>query len=288
MILLVNSIAKDDDVSAKDDDVSTNFIQWVKKFDLLIKYTGNLLEANLTYEELVGYVISVKLTDLSIKLSDLLDNKTDLSLELAISRFFQLLYKEMRVLEVLINPRESTREIIEVIGEHGILSARMITRYTMNDQIRSKNTARKLLRLLHRSGLLDLYPTDPLTQAIDKPLASLHRTELYGFPNLPNTAYNNVINFYKNLTEKAHEDERRKQQVKLDQSDLKMRVDPKDLLNERYRLQELVNSYQKTYDRYNRSGVPSWEAEAPLYKEKRDTLQEKLNEVIRKLEEVEV
>ena len=272
----------------KDEDDSTNFIQSVKKFDLLIKSTGILLNGNLTFEELAGYIISVKIFDLSVKYSNLLNNKTDLALDIAVSRFFQLLYKEMKTLDVILKPKESVREIIDVVGEYGIVSARMVTIYAVNDHIRTKNTARKLLRQLNRAGLLFLYPTKPMIENIDKPLASLHRTELYGFPGLPVNAYSNVIKFYKDLTEKAHEDVRLKQKASIDTSNLKIRVDPTDLLNERNRLKIQIKSYEDSYYSCIQSPSIIQKAEAPMYKDKADKLQERLNDIIRKLEDTDI
>lgn len=284
----MTDIKKDEDVSTKDEDVSTNFIQSVKKFDLLIKSTGILPTENLTFEELAGYIISVKISDLSVKYSNLLNNKTDLALDLAVSRFLQLLYKEIKTLDVLLRPKESVREIIDVVGEYGIVSAKMVTTYAINDQIRTKNTARKLLRQLNRAGLLFLYPTKPMIENINKPLASLHRTELYGFPGLNINAYNNVIEFYKDLTEKAHEDVRLKQRAHIDTSNLKIRVDPKDLLNERNRLKTQIKSYEDSYYSCLQSPSMLEKAQAPMYKDKADKLQDRLNEVITKLKEVDV
>jgi len=211
-----------------------------------------------------------------------LNRETDLATDILISRFLQHLYKEIKLLDVLINPKESVREIIDIVGEYGIVSTRMVTQLIINDQIQSKTTARKLLRKLKRAGLLEIYSTKPLIKAIIRPLASLHRTELYGFPGLGISAYSHMIDFYKDLTEKAHKDERMKQKATIDRSTLKMRVDNKDLLNEKNRLDDLIQSYQLSIES---ARTPSEMAQAQLYQEKISELLEQRNDVLLKLEE---
>ena len=154
--------------------------------------------------------------------------------ERQITDFLRDIYKIMKALAPVINPNATTRSINDVIVDHKIVSARMVCHYSLGSKIRSKTTALNYLRELERAKILERKSPDPVISAIKKPLASIHRTELYGFPGVDQEDdYESAIEFYSGLTQEAYITERVKAETDLIRKELQMETKKRKILTNR-------------------------------------------------------
>lgn len=216
MLTLVRTMNETEDTRNETED--TSIIQLFNKMLIDHSFYGS---TRIDHIEILSVEQRASLA-LLVKISEQMNNYR----EYPVNTFDQILpamlgeiYKVMKNLKIIINPNKSVRDILELICDHNIISAGMICCFTGNSRLRSKNTVLNYLRQLNRAGVLTRYSTQPLVQAIrdmeKKPLASLRRTELYGFPNQSPKAYGSVVSYYAEKTKDAYISVEEKEEVRL-------------------------------------------------------------------------
>lgn len=260
--------------SEEKNDPDNLVIPYFKKIEALISQQ----DQNSNLESLVGKSILIKFIDRYINNSDRYINNSD-----SLSEDF---YNFLKSYNFLLNPNENLRNLLVALKNHGVMSVGLI-HYLALEGYNSPTTIRLYLKRMEKAGLVCRYSTDPIIKACEKkPLTNLKHMELYGFHNLPFSAYESITEFYKLKTEEAYEKEMIRANVIVDKKRIMKKVlsieevkDPMPEKLSKHKITMGIDSYKKTIDYLNNSRRSTDKEMIPYYEDKIRKLEEQLKEL---------
>lgn len=202
---MTDPIIRKPDEHSQPDDHSTNIIYSLPFGELLV--SNPLFFWSL--EERAGHGVLLRVAE---RLSLFLEQSArfqEQQLDYEYTKLIRMINSDIQKLLVVIDPRKGTRDLMEFIGEAGIVSAGMVCRYHVNRALKGKRHILDRLRELEIAGVLKRYSYEPVKVALKSrnltPFASLAKTEFYGYPGLKLHSYEKAIEFYTLHTETAEE-----------------------------------------------------------------------------------